>query len=190
VIPSFFVPERISADIELAEGDPSVSLERPAPIPDQWVAEWAVSTGRDPAEALEEAATFQPVMLTYKDKPAFAAANHDQFLARKQVILSALPEEWSGNLMGQMLDIDERLNADGYLRLATAQRTSRHLGNQLPSEIGKELGLSADGVPDQPVNRRSPHEVAPWFKRFLRWRPIRSLLLALYSRLFHWINLD
>jgi len=57
------------------------------------------------------------------------AANHFQFVAPKQVILQALPGKWTGKLMGSMIELDEAIDNLGYLRLSTAKRYTRHLGN-------------------------------------------------------------
>jgi len=117
---------------------------------------------------------------------AFAAANHDQFIAPKTAIQQCLPATWSGQLMGEMTDLDQSLNRAGYLRLATRQRTSRHLGNVLSDERRGEIpARSGDGRPPGLPGRR--HSL--WV-RFLRSRPARFLLLGVYSKLFKLINPD
>jgi hypothetical protein len=181
VIPSFFDDERISANRAFAE-DPGVESKRGKFIADGWIRDWAISTGRDPAQAIQAARPIEELVLTYQGVEAFAAANHDQFVAPKQVIVSALPEAWSGRLMGEMLELDERINRLGYLRLATAARTSRHLGNVLPPDLAGGTHTAAVGEPGE---SRSGLSVKA---RFLRWKPIRAVLLGIYSHLFGWIN--
>jgi hypothetical protein len=84
-----------------------------------------------------------------------------------------------------MLELDEAVNREGYLRLSTRQRTTLHLGNRLSQELagGLPAGIGVASTPS-PIHGGSPR----WSRRFLGWRPVRSLLLGLYSRLFHLIN--
>ncbi len=62
---------------------------------------------------------------------AIGAANHFQFVTPKKIILQALPSEWTGKLMGSMIELDQAIDDLGYLRLSTVQRYTRHLGNTL-----------------------------------------------------------
>jgi hypothetical protein len=179
VIPTFFDPSRISANLDFSQ-DPDVRSERGKFIPDLWIRDWATSTGRDPSQAMKEAERIEEVKLSYGGITAFAAANHDQFVAPKGVVISALPETWSGRLMGEMLELDERINGMGYLRLATPERASRHLGNVLPGDLSAGAGEDS---------RRGAGRPAPSLKaRILGWAPIRAVLLGIYSHLFGWIN--
>lgn len=190
VIPSFFVPERMDASLKFAEANTEVKLIMNADIPAGWIEQWAESTGRDIEAALEKAAAFQPIALNYHGVNAFAAANHDQFLAPKEVVESVLPKEWSGQLMGQMLAMDEAINAKGWLRLSTYQRTCQHLGNRLPPDIAERVNFSDLGQGPLPFQRKVTTTSPAWLKRVLRWKPVRAVLLGLYSHLFHWINPD
>jgi hypothetical protein len=190
VIPSFFVNERVSANFDFAEHQPDASIQIPVEIPERWVADWAESTGREPGEALAQAKEFNPALLEFQGVKAYAAANHDQFLTRKEVMLEVLPKEWSGNLMGQMIEIDEAMNKRGYLRLATADRTCQHIGNILSEDIAARVEITEHAFSLPSATANSAHPAPTWFKRFLRWRPVRFVLLGLYSRLFHWINPD
>jgi hypothetical protein len=54
------------------------------------------------------------------------------------VLLEALPKEWSGRLMGQMIELDEAIDAAGYLRLSTTARYTRHIGNMISPELWEE----------------------------------------------------
>ncbi|MGA9533187.1 MAG: glycosyltransferase family A protein, partial [Anaerolineales bacterium] len=181
VVPTFFDPARISSNISFSQ-ESQVAAERGKFIQETWIRDWAISTGREPAQALVEAEEIKELSLTFQGVTAFAAANHDQFVAPKAVAVSALPDRWSGRLMGEMIEFDERVNSMGYLRLATTSRMSRHLGNVLPQDL--EVGSSSSEVPS-----RASLASKPSFKaRFLRWQPVRSLLLGIYSHLFRWIN--
>lgn len=89
--------------------------------------------------------------------------------------------------MGQMHELDLELDAGGYLRLSTMERTTRHMGNLIGSTMAEEatlLGVSVDGTKASPVGapRRSISA------GLVQVKPIRRLLLALYDRLFWILN--
>ena len=183
-IPSLFAPERISAALEFGRRQ-GAGLKAGKFVPEDHIRDWALSTGRNPSQEVAAAAEMEEFVVEYRGLSAFAAANHDQFLAPKRVIQQCLPAEWSGKLMGEMLELDEAVNREGYLRLSTRQRTALHLGNRLSERLAAELpaGIRVTSTPS-PSLGGSPR----WSRRFLGWRPIRGLLLGLYSRLFHLIN--
>jgi len=183
-IPTLFAPERVSAALQFGL-NPGVELHSGRFIPEEWIRDWALSTGRRPAQEVAAAAPIEQFVLEYRGLSAFAAANHDQFLAPKQVIQQCLPAEWTGQLMGGMLELDEAVNRAGYLRLSTRRRTTQHLGNRLSREL--VAGLPASISPNGPATPRRA-AVSPSWKRILGWRPLRGVLLGLYSRLFHLIN--
>jgi glycosyltransferase involved in cell wall biosynthesis len=118
-------------------------------IPDDWEADWAMSTGREPRAHLARIQNQPDLTLEFRGVKAFGSASHFQFVAPKEVLLRALPEEWSGQLMGQMLALDEAIDAQGYLRLSTVERYTRHVGNLLNPEIvaeARQLGLEASAT--------------------------------------------
>ncbi len=92
--------------------------------------------------------------------------------------------------MGEMLELDEAVNRAGYLRLATAQRTSQHLGNVLTEDLLarlpglRELDLEGAHVVAEIGHRRS------LLRRLAQWGPLRAVLLGIYSRLFDLIRSD
>jgi len=183
-IPSLFAPQRISAALEFGRNQ-GAELKAGKFIPEEWIRDWAISTGRRANQEVEAASAIEEFVLEYQGLSAFAAANHDQFLAPKGVIQRCLPAEWSGKLMGGMLELDEAVNRAGYLRLSTRLRTAQHVGNWLSDELaaGLPATIGAAKMP-RPGRGGSPR----WWKRLLGWRPVRSILLGLYSRLFHLIN--
>lgn len=183
-VPTFFAADRIGSNLKFAEENREVEVERACEIPAPLIREWAESTGRAPDDAVAEASQYQPFRLTYRGVSALGAANHDQFVCYKRVMLGCLPGSWSGQLMGQMLELDRAVDQGGYLRLATATRTTQHIGNvvspalaaQLPQDWGSQSASWA--TRGRPGMRR----------RLLEWAPVRGLLLGIYSHLFRWIN--
>ncbi len=187
-VPSFFTPDRTSSNLRFAESNPAVAVGRSEPFPETWISEWAESTGRQPAEALEEESHFTPVRYVYQGLPALGAANHDQFLCRKSVIVECLPEDWSGQLMGQMIELDRAVDRAGYLRLATAERTTQHIGNTINPAFAARLPESLELSAAAPPSERRRSTLAAWRRRVLLSRPVRWFLLGVYSHLFRWIN--
>ena len=182
---------RKSLDRLVEAGAPGLSISQERCIPDEWEADWAASTGRDPQAHLQATHDLTDLVLRIQ-KPdgtgfceAIGAANHFQFVTPKQVILQALPGQWTGKLMGSMIELDEAIDNLGYLRLSTAKRYTRHLGNSLSEAVrceASDLGLlnAVGGQPDpsRPATRgRKKH----WL---LRIPGSRKVLAAMYNRLF------
>ena len=191
-------PERLAVDLsQLSAEYPGLSVSRERRIPDEWERDWALSTGRDPEKHLQETREQLDLVFRVAVPPsdlagllppqmrpsceAIAAANHFQFVAPRQALLQALPQEWSGKLMGAMVELDEAIDSLGYLRLSTTQRYTRHLGNALSPEIIQEslamgLPVSGEAVTPSLITRRRP--------LILRLPGARRLLMGLYNRLF------
>ncbi len=183
---------RQSLDRLIQEGCPGLATSLERRIPDAWEVDWALSTGRDP-QAYLKATCDQLDLVLRVQKPAgdgfceaIGSANHFQFLAAKPVILQALPKQWSGKLMGSMIELDEAIDNLGYLRLSTVDRYTRHLGNALSQEVlsearalglltGEEIQAAASAKHARQAGKRH------WL---LRIPGGRRLLTALYSRLF------
>lgn len=172
----------------LAANPPAgVSVERRRAIPDAWETDWALSTGRSPQQHLDATREQLDLVLSVaapdgRRVEAIGGANHFQFVARKDVIVPALPSEWTGKLMGSMIELDEAVDRSGYLRLSTAARYTRHLGNAISAEVAQEaralgLPLPDTATPVLPPARRKRHPL-------LRLPGSRRLFSALYRRLF------
>jgi glycosyltransferase involved in cell wall biosynthesis len=173
------------------QGTPGLSILQERRIPDEWEADWAASTGRDPQGHLQATREQTDLVLCMQKADgqgfceAIGAANHFQFVVPKKVILQALPGNWTGKLMGSMIELDEAIDILGYLRLSTAQRYTRHLGNSLSeavrreaSELGLPLEMNSQPASFKPVARgRKRH----WL---LRIPGSRKVLVAIYNRLF------
>lgn len=147
-------------------------------IPDEWEADWASSTGRDPKEHLENTKDHQDTILSAKGIKAVAFANHFQFIGWKDALVKALPEDWSGRLMGQMVEFDEAVDQQGYLRLSTTDRYTRHIGNTIPSDLKEDalkLEISALNSGYRRMNRKHWILFIPGMGR---------LLWSLYDKIF------
>jgi glycosyltransferase involved in cell wall biosynthesis len=176
---------RRSLDLLAERGAPGLSVVRQRRIPDAWEADWALSTGRDPQAHLQ--ATREQLDLVFRiDQPggvcaAIGSANHFQFVTPRQVILQALPSDWTGKLMGSMIELDQAVDDLGCLRLSTLERYTRHLGNTLSPEViaeARSLGLAVDA---SAASSEGKHGRKHWL---LRLPGSRRFLSGLYRRLF------
>lgn len=171
--------------------DEQIQLSRERFIPDDWEIDWALSTGRDPDAHLIETQNQQDLMIrnvsgeNYKILEAVGGANHFQFVSPKSILLKALPVEWTQKLMGAMIELDEAVDRLGYLRLSTAKRVCRHMGNYLSDGIRKEaadLGLKVNLESNlNNLKLRSPGHRAHWIRRI---PGSRRFLVTIYKRLF------
>ncbi len=182
---SLFEDERISSNLRFAETEPGVIVRRGDFIPEAWVRDWAESYGRDMAAVEQETAGKEDIVLEYRGVQAYAMANHNQFVTPKAVITRCLPRTWSGRLMGEMRELDIAVNQAGYLRLTTIDRTTQHMGNRLSPELARgERGEASharfEALPRLRQRRRT--------ERLLRLPLVRRLMMALYRRLFDWLN--
>ncbi len=123
-----------------------VDTERGQLIEQRWEQHYLDNMGRTWERYREETRNLEDVRLTYEGVQALSSAGHHQFVAYKQVLLKALPEEWTGRLMGKMREFDDAVDKLGYLRLNTPQPVTRLLGNVLSEENAgeaRQLGLNA-----------------------------------------------
>ena len=133
--------ERSSNSLEkYVESQPKgLSQKSERRIPDSWEIDWANSTGRDPVDHLEKTKDKLDLILKLNEVEAFAGANHFQFLSPKSVLLNALPYQWTGKLMGEMMELDDAVDDQGKLRLSTTGMYAKHIGNILSNELKLEV---------------------------------------------------
>lgn len=128
----------IEATLRAAHRDPFIRLESEAYIPADWEADWARSTGRDPAARAEHARRRPVPLLERQGVQAFAGATHFQYLGRASELLAALPQDRPASLMGNMRVLDEGIDRMGRMRLSTVKRVVRHMGNAVADELRQE----------------------------------------------------
>lgn len=198
-----------SLDQLIQQPAPNLTVSYERRIPDEWEIDWAVSTGREPQAYLQETKELKDTVLkipfqgddaNQENKgccEAIASANHFQFIAYKEILLQALPAQWTGKLMGHMLELDQAIDDLGYLRLSTTTRTARHLGNTLSPQIltdAQNLGLKSESLAKHTDNLEHPAAVTSQRKSSRRhWLTsipgARRLLVWAYKRLFDMLYL-
>jgi len=173
----------IRGNMQMAERDADIGLIYGQNIPEQWEIDYAISLGRDLQPHLDLIRQLEDIIIERDGIRAFAAAGHSQFVIRKEILQKFLPDQWTGRMMGGMMDFDNAVADAGYLRLSTFERTTRNIGGLITEDIAEEakrLSLPIDEKSWENTNLRK----ASMATRFLHWGPIRWFLQGLYNRLF------
>jgi glycosyltransferase involved in cell wall biosynthesis len=103
---------------------------------------------------------------------AMAGASHWQFTAYKSTLGQFLPFDMD-KPMGQVRQLDKRMNDAGLLRLMVSDPLAMNMSNTLGylrGELGKERGKKKEG----------------FARRVLELSPIKKMLLAVYNKIFNW----
>lgn len=167
-------PFRTDADlytstIAWAEKTPDVRIERGNFIPWENFLEFDLSLGKPEDEIRDRYDTLQDVRLTYHDIQAMAGASHWQFVARKSALSRFLPFDMD-RPMGQVKQLDSRMNEAGLLRLMPVEPLVMNISNSL-------RGIST------PATKQA---VAKSRRLILDIPPVKSVLLKLYGQIFRW----
>jgi glycosyltransferase involved in cell wall biosynthesis len=159
-------PEFYSQTIAWAEKDKEATLERGHLVPFQTLHEFNLSLGQTEEYSRSLIDNAEDVRLTFKGLQAFAGSSHWQFTAYKSTLTEFLPFEMN-RPMGQVKELDRRMNDAGYLRLMTAQPLAMNLSNTM--------------LPNDQERKRSTQKG----RRFFETRLVKTLLLGIYNRIFN-----
>jgi glycosyltransferase involved in cell wall biosynthesis len=166
-------PKFYSSTVSWAEKSREIEIERGQFIPWETFRDFDLSLGQDETAIRTRYEQTEDVLLKYQGLTAIAGASHWQFVARTATLASFLPFRMD-RPMGQVRDLDQRMNEAGLLRLMTTEPLVMNLSNSL------------EGIPVHGRVTKSPASSIHLGKRILNLPPIRWFLLLIYNRIFRW----
>jgi glycosyltransferase involved in cell wall biosynthesis len=134
--------------------------------------EFNLSLGQTVEENKKVYAETRDWRLTYKGITALAGASHWQFTAYKSTLQQFLPFDMD-KPMGQVRQLDKRMNDAGLLRLMVSDPLAMNMSNTLGYLRGE---LKAEG------RKRK----VGFGKRVLEIGFVKKILLAVYNKIFSW----
>ncbi len=190
-VTGFYIRQRVamSSNSTLAfVNQPGVETERGLLMPRKWEEEYLVNSGRTWERYAEEVAGIEDVIVSYQGLQAWVSAHHFQMVCPKDVVQDVLaemlPEGWSGAVMGRMVEMDDRMDAKGYLRFCTRQQTVRLMGNAISEEVAelaRQSGLEVQAA--QPVKK-----AGGIVNRLMKVGWFRRIVQGIVNRLYRWLN--
>lgn len=167
-MPLLAAEEKASATVSWAEKTAGVDMARGQLLSWEDFFRHSGTLGRPEEEQRKFYDEHPSVRITVEGKSFFASASHFQFVARTEILQQFFPLP-ADRPMGQVRQLDDAINAAGYLRLSTPQWHLQHIGNVMPddrSELGMEEFLQA--TPLQEEKRKTLWDLRI-FQKVLRW---------------------
>jgi glycosyltransferase involved in cell wall biosynthesis len=168
-------PEFYSSTTAWAEAEAEASLDEGQFIPWEDFKSFEMSLEMAEDAARKRYEETRDLRLVYKGVTAHAGASHWQFLAYKQTIQEFLPFHMD-RPMGQVRQLDQRMNEAGYLRLMTCEPLAQNMSNRLDW-----VHSPADAKP-----AAQPNKNPTWRKKVLGTPLVRRVLLGAHDRIFRW----
>ncbi len=168
--PFFTKREFLTSTFNWAENAEDTRIERGKLIAWDVFSQFNLSLDQEMDAIRAEYGAAEIVQIEHAGVKAIAGASHWQFLTRKDVISQFLPFDMS-RPMGQVRQLDEKMNAAGYLRLMTAEPLADNMSNTLTINTESQ------------ANTNFAHSSRKK-KGLLEFGPIKKLLLALHHRIF------
>jgi len=163
-------PEFYSATSKWATDNPEVSVEKGSLVRWEDFRDFDLSLGQPIEEIEKRFKETEDVRLTYKSLQAYTGASHWQFTAYKKVLQGYLPFTMD-RPMGQVKQLDQKMNADGYLRLMTAVPLAMNMSNQAT--------LTSIKTAKTPVKKQAAR------KGILGFKPVKAVLMKVYNWIFN-----
>ncbi|NLN70107.1 MAG: glycosyltransferase family 2 protein [Chloroflexi bacterium] len=190
-VTGFYIRQRVAmssaSTIAFAEKMDLIT-QRGLLMPRKWEEEYIENSGRTWEVYQSEVSGIEDVILTYGGLEAWVSAHHFQMVCPKnvlqEVLTEMLPEGWSEQLMGRMVELDDLMDAKGYLRLCTRQQTMRLMGNTISEEVAvlaAQSGLSVEAAIVKPA-------ASGLLQRLTKVGWIRYFLQGVVNRIYRWLN--
>jgi glycosyltransferase involved in cell wall biosynthesis len=167
-------PEFIQSTLKWARDN--ASCEEGQFIPWETFLEFNLSLGQTEEENRKVYAETKDWRIQYHGVTALAGASHWQFTAYKSTLQQFLPFDMD-KPMGQVRQLDKRMNDARLLRLMVSDPLAMNLSNTLGylrGELGRDAGKS------------KPKKKPGLKRRALDAGPVKKTLLAIYNKIFTW----
>jgi len=165
-------PEFYEATLKWAKDAERATLEEGQFIPWETFLEFNLSLGQTEEENKKVYAETKDWRIIYKGVTALAGASHWQFAAYKSTLQQFLPFDMD-KPMGQVRQLDKRMNDASLLRLMVSDPLAMNMSNTLGYLRGE---LKDTGKKKQ----------VSFGKRVLEVGFIKKILLAVYNKIFSW----
>ena len=162
-----------SSTVKWAETAAGAELERGQFIPWDEFKAFDMSLGTAEDEVRKRYEATEDVRIQYNGLTAQAGASHWQFIANKSVLTQFLPFSMD-RPMGQVRQLDHRMNDAGLLRLMPVEFLAQNMSNRLDW-----IHKPEDAKP-QPSDSKSLR------KRVLSIPLVKRALLGIHDRVFRW----
>lgn len=190
-VTGFYIRQRVAmsskSTLQFAD-QPEVETERGLLMPRKWEEEYLINTGRSWERYEEEVRGIEDIIVKYKGLEAWVSAHHFQMVCPKavlkEVLSDMLPDGWSDQVMGRMVELDDRMDEKGYLRFCTREQTMRLMGNAISEEVlglAKKFNISVDDIHVPETNKGVMGRLAQ-----VKW--IRYILQGIVNRLYNWLH--
>jgi glycosyltransferase involved in cell wall biosynthesis len=190
-VTGFYIRQRVAMSSESTlqfANQPDVEAERGLLMPRKWEEEYLINTGRTWERYEEEVRGIEDIIVKYNGLEAWVSAHHFQMVCPKavvkEVLADMLPDGWSDQVMGRMVELDDRMDDKGYLRFCTREQTMRLMGNAISEEVldlAKEFNIPVDDIHVPQNNKGMMGRLAQ-----VKW--IRYILQGIVNRLYNWLH--
>ncbi len=186
LVTGFYIRDHViygMKSVEVFAQRPDVKVERGLFWEQDWIRHYVENMGRTVEGYAKETKGQQDMVLHYQGVEAYASAGHHQFVAPRQVMLDALPKEWDPLLMGKMVNLENKIDEMGFLRLSTRQPVTRLLGNAISKEnaaLARTFAINASAARVRTSGGA--------LQKIYRLGPVQSIARRVYNWMFRIIN--